>query len=800
MTRSILISSLFCFLGASLAPSSDAASPTKSDNLTLWYQQPAEVWEEALAIGNGFIGGMVYGGVPTEHIQFNHATFWSGGPHDNTNPDSAKALPEVRKLIFDGKHKEAHELTNKKMMGKPKSSMSYQPVGDLFLEFKGQEKFTDYRRSLNLSTAISEVTYRVGDVHFRRETFVSGVDGVIIVHLTADKPGSISFSAKLSSIQKNSSLKVDASGQLVLTGKAPGQAGIDGVTTFESRLAIRPDGGTLTPGSDSIQVTNANSATLILAVETSFVSFQDVSGNPAERVSRRLKAVASRKYKAIRTDHIAAHQKLFNRMSIDLGTTAAAKLPTDVRLKNFAKGVADPALAALYCQFGRYLMITSSQPGGPPPNLQGVWNDNPKPPWKSNYTIDMNLQMTYWPVEVLNLSECHEPMFGYLEGFAVTGARAAKAHWGAENGWVAHHNSDIWCSAAPHDGATWGIWPTGGAWMSTDIWTHYEFTRDKKFLRRMYPVLKGCAEFFTETLVEDPGTKWLVTCPSISPENRRIGGSISICAGPAMDNQLIRDIFNQCADSADILGLDKAFAAKLRAMEKRLPPHQIGEGGYLQEWLDDWDMKVPNKHHRHISHLYALYPGSQITPRTPKFFKAAIKSLDLRGDGTTSWSKAWYMNCRARFLQPERAYAIFADLLSVQTYPNLFDAHKKQNAKDPKPLRWQLFQIDGNFGAPAGIAEMLLQSHLKNDDGTYVIDLLPALPKAWAAKGSITGLRARGGFEVDLSWDDGKLTSAKITSRGGTKASVRYGKESLHLTLTDGKSINLNANLKPNKH
>jgi len=787
--------SIFLAFSATIPTLASAAFP---DNLTLWYRQPAEVWEEALALGNGRLGAMVYGGVPTEHIQFNEATFWSGGPYDDCHPGAVEALPKIRKLIFEGKFKEAHDLTNEKMMGKPKTSMSYQPVGDLFLEFDGQtkENVTRYRRSLSLRNAVATTTYQSGGVAFRRDVFSSLTDGVLVMRITADKAGAVSFTAKLSSIQKRSKVSVNDGGQIVLTGTSPDHAGVKGRVKFDARLAIRTKGGKVVPGEDSLQVVGADSATLYLAVETNFVNFQDLSADASTRTAKRIEAATKRDFAAMLAAHAAAHRKLFDRVTIDFGASPASKLPTDERLKKFAAGGRDPALPALYVQFGRYLMIASSQPGGPPPNLQGIWNDNPKPPWKSNYTTDMNLEMTYWPVETLNLSECHEPLWTYLEGTAVTGARVAKVHWGAKNGWVLHHNSDIWCSAAPHDGATWGIWPTGGAWLATDIWSHYEFTGDKEFLRRMYPVLKGCAEFFVETLVEYPGKEWLVTCPSISPENRHMKGNISICAGPTMDEELVRDIFAQCAEAADVLGKDKEFAARLRAMEKRLAPFQIGKGGYLQEWLEDWDMKVPDKHHRHISHLYAAYPGAQITPQTPKLFQAAIKSLDLRGDGTTSWSKAWYTACRARFRQPDRAYAILADLLSVQTYPNLFDAHRKQKKGDPKPLRWQMFQIDGNFGAPAAVAEMLLQSHLRNADGTYVIDLLPALPKAWPT-GKVSGLRARGGFEIDIAWKDGKLAGARITSRGGKKVTVCYGGQSVEVLLLDGETKQLDGSLKP---
>ena len=786
MKRYLSISSLLISVLASSCNFNKDSN--NSGDTILWYQPPAEVWEEALPIGNGTLGAMVFGGTSTERIQFNEATLWLGGSFDGTNPEAAKALPEVRKLIFEGKYTEAHELANKMVIGNPRTSMAYQPVGDLRLKFEDNGKPKEYRRSLDLRTGIAETTYRIGDTTYHREVFVSAVDHLLVMHITASRPGAVNFSVTLDSPHKNTKLVLNSDKQLALSGISPDKAGIKGRVRFSSNLAVRNSGGTLTAKDGIIKISAADSATLFLAVETSFINFQDVSGDAAGNATARLNTALTRSYEDMRIAHIADHNRLFSRVTLDLGRNAASALPTDERMKSFSAGGEDPALAALYFQFGRYLLIASSRFDGPPPNLQGIWNDNLKPPWKSNYTINMNLEMNYWLAETLNLGECHEPLFRYLENLSVAGRRTAKIHWGADKGWVAHHNTDIWCSTAPHDGATWGLWPSGGAWLSTDIWSHYEFTNDKEFLRKMYPVLKGCAEFFAETLVEHPDKKWLVTAPSISPENRHMKGNISICAGPSMDCELIRDIFTQCAASAAILGVDKDFSAKLLSMRERLPPLQIGAGGYLQEWLDDWDMKVPSKQHRHISHLYALYPGSQITHQTPELLKATIKSLDLRGDGSTSWSKAWYMCCRARFHQPEHAYAIFADLLRVQTYPNLFDAHRKQPQDDPKPLRWQMFQIDGNFGAPAGIAEMLMQSHVKLEDGSYEIELLPALPKAWST-GSVTGLRARGGLEVDIEWKDSKLVNATIKSISGKNAVVRYGEKVKRYSLTPGQTV-----------
>ncbi len=764
-----------------------------SGDLVLWYQQPAQVWEEALPIGNGHLGAMVFGETSAERIQFNEATLWTGGPFDATNPEAVKALPKVRQLIFEKKYAEAHKLANLKMMGKPKSTMAYQPFGDLYLSFKGHENAVDYKRSLNLNTAITDVSYRVNDINYKREVFSSPVDQTIVIHLTTSKAGAISFSAGLSSLLKSETKVLDDK-MLVLSGIASDKAGVKGVTKFDARLSARTKNGTVTFKNDSLFVDDATEVTLFLVAATSYVNFQDVSADAGARCTDYQKQLQNRSYDKMRAEHITEHQRLFNRVQLNLGTTESAKLPTDVRIKKFIE-CNDPAFAALYFQFGRYMLISSSRPGCQPPNLQGIWNNRLNPPWRGNYTIDMNLEMTYWPVEVANLSECHGPLFDMLEELAVTGARSAKVHWGIDKGWMAYHTSDIWRTAIPVDGATWGLWPTGGAWLSTHIWEHYVFTGDDDFLRRMYPVLKGCAEFFVETLVEHPEKGYLVTCPSLSPENRHMKGNVTICAGPAMDSQLIRDIFAQCAEAGKILGIDNKFGEKLLKMSERLAPDQIGSTGQLQEWLEDWDMGVPSTTHRHISHLYALHPGAQITKRqTPDLYNAAIKSLDLRGDGTTSWSRAWYMNCRARFYQPEKAYEIFANLIDLQTYPNMFDAHRAMKEGSTEPLSWQIFQADGNFGAPAGIAEMLLQSHVKLPDGSYEIELLPALPKAWPT-GKVTGLRARGGFEIDIEWGNGRLTSATLKSLVGKKAVIRYKEKLVTYPCPVGKSLHLDVEL-----
>ena len=728
----------------------------------LWYERAASEWTDALPLGNGRLGAMVFGAPLSEHLQLNEATLWTGGPYEPINPEALSHLAEVRALIFAGRYDEAEALANDKLMARPHLQMSYQPAGDLRVELEETAAVTDYRRGLDLETATAFVEFHAGETSYRRESFCSAVDGVLVLRLTADRPGGVSCVVRLDSEQQGAGDAPDGR-TLRFRGRNRGAHGVEGALRFTVAGRVLAQGGTTEASTTAIKVEGADSVTIIVDAATSFRRFDDVSGDPDALVADRLDRAAGKPYERLRSDHVAEHRRLFDRLHIDLGSTPAAEQPTDRRIADYATGD-DPALAALYVQYARYLMISSSRPGTQPANLQGIWNREIEPPWGSKYTSNINLQMNYWLADPANLAECVVPLVEMAEELAVTGAAMARAHYDAR-GWVLHHNTDLWRATGPIDGAKWGLWPTGAAWLMNQLWDHWDYSRDAALLERLYPLLHGAARFLLDVMVALPDSPYLVTNPSLSPENVHPHGA-ALCAGPMMDTQIARDLFVRVLDAAGRLGVDTAFRQELEAALARLVPPRIGRAGQLQEWLEDWDLDVPEIHHRHVSHLYAVYPSWQIDRAgTPELAAAARRSLEIRGDDATGWGIGWRINLWARLGDGQHAHDVLTLLLSPdRSYRNLFDAHPP-------------FQIDGNFGGATGILEMLVQSQ------PGVLHLLPALPPHWR-DWRVTGMRARGGLTVDLNWSGGSLESASLEASrqleievetAGRRARVRLG-------------------------
>ena len=803
-------------------------APPPDEPLSLWYRQPATAWTSALPVGNGKQGAMMFGGIDTEAICLNEDTLWAGGPYNPDNPNALEALPQARQLLFEGQYREAERLIDQRMMANPRAQLPYQPIGDILLTFPKVDTAENYRRELNLRTATASMQFTSEGVTYKRELFASYPDNVIVMRLTASKPGQINF--KLSMQTGENIVNSDGTDDtFILNGTNISSQNIAGALKFQSRAKIIHTGGTLTKGTREIptppapsagargrrgrggnrggrgggsnqstseySLEGADSAVILIASATSYKKFDDVTGDPDALASAIIKKASAKSYDTLLKDHLEDYQNIFNRVSLDLGTSEDAKLPTDQQIRNFPQSN-NPALVTLYFQYGRFLLIGSSRPGSQPANLQGVWNSDTNPSWGSKYTININAEMNYWPTDNTNIGECIEPLMAMVEDLQVKGAKTAKTMYDAR-GWVAHHNTDGWRATAPIDGAQFGMWPLGGVWLCNTLWDHYEFTQDKNFLKRLYPAMKGAGEFFLDTLVEEPKTKTLVTSPSLSPEVPHPQNA-SVCFGPTIDQQLLRDMFAHIIEASKILNVDEDFSKEIAETRAKLAPNKISEGGMLQEWFEDWDMISRNRN-RHVSHLYGLYPGQDISYYTDKELSEAVRqSLIMRGDNATGWGLGWRLNLWARLHDGEHAYIIVRNLLNDAegggrggrgfgggsgVYSNLFDSHPP-------------FQIDGNFGGTAGIAELLVQSVAPRDDKAALIELLPALPPLWS-KGKVSGLLARGGFEVGLSWTDGKLAGAEIKNTGSSSKSVDVllGDKKVSLTIDGGKTRSLDAQL-----